>query len=163
MTENKILGMKAETAKILLVVLGMLVTSLFFVASVKSTADEALTQSTPSLTLTQNGVTDHGALSGLSDDDHTQYTKADGTRDFTGKVSYDSHPTFTSDTEIVDKKYVDDYKTGGKIDHKKFTEHKTYKDKKGNIVNAVELTEKIATLEQAIVELREQLKSSNKK
>lgn len=54
------------------------------------------------------GVTDHGALTWLTDDDHTQYTKADGTRAFTGKVSYSSHPTFTADTELVDKKYVDD-------------------------------------------------------
>lgn len=29
---------------------------------------------------------DHGALGGLSDDDHTIYAKADGTRDFTGNV-----------------------------------------------------------------------------
>jgi hypothetical protein len=33
------------------------------------------------------GVTDHGALTGLSDDDHTQYTKADGTRAFSGDQS----------------------------------------------------------------------------
>ena len=31
-------------------------------------------------------VTDHGALTGLTDDDHTQYTRADGTRAFTGDV-----------------------------------------------------------------------------
>lgn len=30
------------------------------------------------------GVTDHGALTGLSDDDHTQYVLATGTRDITG-------------------------------------------------------------------------------
>jgi len=33
-----------------------------------------------------SGTIDHGALSGLADDDHTQYTKADGTRAFTGAV-----------------------------------------------------------------------------
>jgi hypothetical protein len=54
------------------------------------------------------GVTDHWALTGLTDDDHTQYTKADWTRAFTGKVSYSTHPTFSADTELVDKKYVDD-------------------------------------------------------
>lgn len=54
------------------------------------------------------GVIDHGSLSGLGDDDHTQYTLADGTRDFGGVVSYASHPTFNSDTQLVDKKYVDD-------------------------------------------------------
>jgi hypothetical protein len=59
------------------------------------------------------GVTDHWALTGLADDDHTQYTKADGTRAFTGKVSYSSHPTFSADTELVDKKYVDDSITAG--------------------------------------------------
>ena len=30
------------------------------------------------------GVKDHGALDGLSDDDHTQYILVDGTRDLTG-------------------------------------------------------------------------------
>ena len=33
-----------------------------------------------------SGVTDHGALAGLSDDDHTQYILADGTRAFSGQV-----------------------------------------------------------------------------
>lgn len=55
-----------------------------------------------------DGDIDHGSLDGLSDDDHTQYTLADGTRDFTGIVQYSSHPTFVDDTDIVDKKYVDD-------------------------------------------------------
>ncbi len=32
-------------------------------------------------------TTDHGALDGLTDDDHTQYVLADGTRAFTGTVS----------------------------------------------------------------------------
>ena len=51
---------------------------------------------------------DHGSISGLGNDDHTQYILADGTRDFSGIVSYDTHPTFTTDEQIVDKKYVDD-------------------------------------------------------
>jgi len=34
-----------------------------------------------------SSASDHGALSGLSDDDHTQYSLADGTRDFTGNVT----------------------------------------------------------------------------
>lgn len=59
------------------------------------------------------GVSDHGALTGLADDDHTQYTLSSGTRDFTGIVSYDTHPTFTADTQIVDKRYVDDSITAG--------------------------------------------------
>jgi len=33
------------------------------------------------------GETDHGALTGLSDDDHSQYILADGTRSFSGDVS----------------------------------------------------------------------------
>lgn len=32
------------------------------------------------------GVTDHGALTGLADDDHTQYSRVDGTRAFTAEV-----------------------------------------------------------------------------
>jgi microcystin-dependent protein len=56
----------------------------------------------------QVGNIDHDILSGLTDDDHTIYTLADGSRDFSAKVSYSSHPTFSADTEIVDKKYVDD-------------------------------------------------------
>lgn len=55
---------------------------------------------------------DHGGLAGLGDDDHTIYTKADGTRDFSGIVKYSSHPTFTQPTQLVDKKYVDDLHTG---------------------------------------------------
>ena len=55
---------------------------------------------------------DHGGLLGLGDDDHTIYTLADGTRDFTGAVKYSSHPTFSLDTELVDKKYVDDMING---------------------------------------------------
>lgn len=37
--------------------------------------------------LSGGGVTDHGALTGLSDDDHAIYTKADGTRAFSGNQS----------------------------------------------------------------------------
>ena len=61
---------------------------------------------------------DHGVLLGLDGDDHTQYSLADGTRDFTGIVQYDAHKNFTADTDIVDKKYVDDNTTAtGVIDH----------------------------------------------
>jgi hypothetical protein len=37
------------------------------------------------------GVSDHGALSGLADDDHTQYILVDGTRAFTGNQSMGSN------------------------------------------------------------------------
>jgi len=53
-------------------------------------------------------VRDHGVLDGLSDDDHTQYLLADGSRDLSGVVKYDSHPTFDTDEQLVDKKYADD-------------------------------------------------------
>jgi hypothetical protein len=33
------------------------------------------------------GTSDHGSLGGLADDDHTQYSLVDGTRDFTGNVT----------------------------------------------------------------------------
>lgn len=54
------------------------------------------------------GTIDHGSLSGLGDDDHTQYSLADGSRDYSAVVSYASHPSFSNDLELVDKKYVDD-------------------------------------------------------
>ena len=41
------------------------------------------------------GVSDHGALSGLTDDDHTQYSLVDGTRAFTGAI------TVASDTDVT--------------------------------------------------------------
>jgi len=50
-------------------------------------------------------VTDHGGLTGLGDDDHTQYTKADGTRAFTGTVS---GVTPTANAHLATKQYVDD-------------------------------------------------------
>ena len=53
-------------------------------------------------------ATNHGALDGLDDDDHTQYLLANGTRSLTGVIAYDPHPTFDTDEQLVDKKYVDD-------------------------------------------------------
>lgn len=54
--------------------------------------------------LTSDGVTDHGALIGLSDDDHTIYSKADGTRAFTGTVS---GVTPSAAAHLTTKTYVD--------------------------------------------------------
>jgi len=67
------------------------------------------------LTNTHNLTTDidHGLITGLGDDDHTIYSLVSGTRAYTGIVSYSTHPTFSSDTSIVDKKYVDDAITAG--------------------------------------------------
>ncbi len=47
---------------------------------------------------------DHGDLTGLSDDDHSQYSLADGTRDFTGKV-IGVDPTVSQ--HLATKNYVD--------------------------------------------------------
>jgi hypothetical protein len=52
-----------------------------------------------------NTYSDHGALSGLGDDDHTQYTLADGTRAFTGVVG---GITPTLPAHLTTKQYVDD-------------------------------------------------------
>ena len=62
------------------------------------------------------GVGDHGQLDGLSDDDHTIYTKADGTRAFSGDQSMGSNKltnlaTPTARTDAATKEYVDDGKT----------------------------------------------------
>jgi len=62
-------------------------------------------------------VTDHGDLSGLLDDDHSQYVLSDGTRNFSAAISYNSHPSFINDTQIIDKKYVDDEISGLTTDH----------------------------------------------
>ena len=59
--------------------------------------------------------------SGVSTDLHSHeiYILADGTRSFTGVVQYDSHPSFSVDTELVDKKYVDDKIENVTSDHEK--------------------------------------------
>jgi hypothetical protein len=54
------------------------------------------------------GISNHGDLSGLDADDHLQYLRTDGTRNLTGVQRYQSHPTFTLDTQLVDRKYVND-------------------------------------------------------
>jgi len=54
--------------------------------------------------LGSGGVSDHGLLSGLGDDDHTQYSKADGTRAFTGVVS---GVTPTATAHLATKGYAD--------------------------------------------------------
>lgn len=50
----------------------------------------------------------HGNLTGLNEDHHLQYLRTDGTRDITGIISYDADKTFTTDQDIISKKYVDD-------------------------------------------------------
>jgi len=58
------------------------------------------------------GTLDHGLLTGLGDDDHTQYLLVDGTRDATGLLSYSSALAISADTNLVHKKYVDDLFSG---------------------------------------------------
>jgi hypothetical protein len=50
-------------------------------------------------------VHDHGGLSGLGDDDHTIYSLADGTRDFSGTVG---GITPVADADLATKLYIDD-------------------------------------------------------
>lgn len=53
-------------------------------------------------------TTIHGNLGGLDADDHLQYLRTDGTRNLTGIQKYQTQPTFTTDLDIITKKYVDD-------------------------------------------------------
>lgn len=59
------------------------------------TTNNPIVLGTTPLTFTQfgtgGGVTDHGALTGLADDDHTQYVLVAGTRPFTGAQSFGSN------------------------------------------------------------------------
>lgn len=57
---------------------------------------------------TMSGVTAHSGLTGLGNDDHLQYLRTDGTRNLTGIQRYTSHPSFSGNTDLIDKKYVDD-------------------------------------------------------
>lgn len=61
-------------------------------------------QSTFSTVFSTQGVTDHGNLIGLTDDDHTQYILTNGTRAFTGTIG---GITPTSSTHLATKGYVD--------------------------------------------------------
>ena len=57
------------------------------------------------LKATGGSITAHASLSGLTADDHQQYSLADGTRDFTGVVN---GVIPTADDHLATKKYVDD-------------------------------------------------------
>ncbi len=58
-----------------------------------------------------SGVTDHGALSGLADDDHTHYLLADGTRDLTGNLAVDALVTVDGRDISVDGTTLDGHGT----------------------------------------------------
>lgn len=67
-------------------------------------------------TMIDFGAIDHGGLSGLGDDDHMIYTKADGTRAFTGTQSMGnfkltSVATPTAANDAVNKAYADSLRT----------------------------------------------------
>ena len=64
-----------------------------------------LSSDSTTITISGSGVTDHGLLTGLADDDHTQYILVDGTRGFTGTVSGVSP---TQPNHLTTKQYVDD-------------------------------------------------------
>lgn len=60
------------------------------------------TRSTSGSTGTGTGVTDHGALTGLGDDDHTQYLLANGARTLTGTLSVTGNISVTGNVDGVD-------------------------------------------------------------
>jgi len=60
-------------------------------------------------TMVNAGSISHDGTSGMAaSTGHTAFPLLNGTRPFTAAISYSSHPSFSSDTELVDKKYVDD-------------------------------------------------------
>ena len=67
-------------------------------------------------TISGSIITDHGALTGLGDDDHTQYILVDGTRAFTSTVG-GVDPV--ADSDLTTKNYVDTELAtlSGSIDH----------------------------------------------
>lgn len=62
--------------------------------------------------LADYGFTDNHAnwdiAYGWGDHAGAGYSKSDGSADYTNIVGYSSHPAFIADTDIIDKKYVDD-------------------------------------------------------
>ncbi|RLI52468.1 MAG: hypothetical protein DRO87_13160 [Candidatus Thorarchaeota archaeon] len=96
------------------------------VGGVTPTADSHLTTKqyvdTEIATLSGSMLTDHGALTGLGDDDHTQYILVDGTRSFTSTVG-GVDPIASSD--LTTKNYVDNEITtlSGVLDGKIITDH----------------------------------------
>lgn len=51
------------------------------------------------------GVSDHGNLTGLGDDDHTQYLLVDGTRSMSGNLDIDGYDVFGISNVIFDSEY----------------------------------------------------------
>jgi len=67
--------------------------------------DDYIDWRSETISRTEVSTSDHGALTGLDADDHTQYSLVDGTRAFTGVVG---GITPTADAHLSTKKYVDD-------------------------------------------------------
>jgi len=67
------------------------------------------------------GVTDHGALNGLADDDHEQYVLVTGDRVGVGFTSTISGVYPTVDAHLATKEYVDDAVGGVSVDHGNLT------------------------------------------
>lgn len=62
---------------------------------------------------TIEGIVDHDDTQGVANSTaHTAFPLLTGARDLTGVFKYASHPSFANDTELVDKKYVDDQVAG---------------------------------------------------
>ena len=68
------------------------------------------------------GESDHGALTGLADDDHPQYVKADGTRDFTATPQVNGNdiwhagndgPSSGLDADTLDGQHATAFETAG--------------------------------------------------
>ena len=67
-------------------------------------------------TLNVTGITiDHGALTGLEDDDHTQYLLANGTRALTGNMAVDALITIDGRDISVDGDKLDGIETGADV------------------------------------------------
>lgn len=61
----------------------------------------SLVQAGNTITIVGSGVSDHGALTGLTDDDHTQYLLADGTRSLTGNLSFGNNQALSFRVEVL--------------------------------------------------------------
>lgn len=76
-------------------------------------------------------ISDHGQLTGLGDDDHTQYTRADGTRGFTAPVA---GATPTQNAHLATKQYVDSNKVTdhSALDNLEADDHTQYVPRNGS-------------------------------
>lgn len=64
-----------------------------------------------------SGVTNHGSLTGLSEDDHTQYLLADGTRALTNDMAVTDLKTVDGRDLSVDGSKLDGVETGAEVNN----------------------------------------------